>query len=154
MNFASATEYLLDFTATGLQFVERFANKEGAGILANARPQMVKGALGPSKETVRLECSCRISCPIMTSVQAFVEAISTFPSVGSSFSSRVLHNRSSIKLRELPVSIRAEMLVPLILASTMAFFNSVAVGEEEEQINDVTEAEAVRLDALLHTFAK
>ncbi|KRX14061.1 hypothetical protein T07_9176 [Trichinella nelsoni] len=71
MNFASATEYLLDFTATGLQFVERFANEEGAGILANARPQMVKGAFGPPKETVRLECSCSISCPMMTSVQAF-----------------------------------------------------------------------------------
>ncbi|KRY33467.1 hypothetical protein T01_12265 [Trichinella spiralis] len=72
MNFASATEYLLDFTATGLQFVERLANREGAGILANSRPQMVKGAFGPPKETVRLECSCTISCLIMTSVQAFV----------------------------------------------------------------------------------
>ncbi|OUC45123.1 hypothetical protein D917_08645 [Trichinella nativa] len=108
MNFASATEYLLYFTATGLQFVERFANKEGAGILANARPQMVKGAFGPPKETVR----------------------------------------------ELPVSIRAVILVSLILASTMAFFNSVAVDEEEELINDVTETETVRLEALLHTFAK
>ncbi|KRX51756.1 hypothetical protein T09_14429 [Trichinella sp. T9] len=77
-------------------FVERFANREGAGILANAGPQMVKGAFGPQKETVRFECSC---------------------------------------------------------TSTMAFFNSVAVGEEE-LINDVTETEAVRLDAVLHTFAK
>ncbi|KRY42686.1 hypothetical protein T01_8087 [Trichinella spiralis] len=78
----------------------------------------------------------------------------TFPSAGSSFISKVLHNHSSIKLRELPVSIRAVMLVPLIVASTMAFFNSVAVDEEEELINDVTETEAVRLEALLHTFAK
>ncbi|KRY22865.1 hypothetical protein T12_4354 [Trichinella patagoniensis] len=142
MNFASATEYLLDFTATGLQFVERFANKEGAGILANARPQMVKGAFGPPEET-----------PVSLDWNE-VEAIRTFPSAGSSFSCKVLLNRSSIKLKELPVSIRAVMLVPLILASTMAFFNSVAVDEEEEPTNDVTETNAVRLEALLHTFAK
>ncbi|KRY16838.1 hypothetical protein T12_11785 [Trichinella patagoniensis] len=83
-----------------------------------------------------------------------VEAIRTFPSAGSGFSCKVLHNRSSIKLKELPVSIRAVMLVPLILASTMAFSNSVAVDEEEEPTNDVTETNAVRLEALLHTFAK
>ncbi|KRY16094.1 hypothetical protein T12_1980 [Trichinella patagoniensis] len=83
-----------------------------------------------------------------------VEAIRTFPSAGSSFISKVLHNRSSIKLRELPVSIRAVMLVSLILASTVAFFNSVAVDEEEKFINDVTETETVRLETLLHTFAK
>ncbi|KRY33203.1 hypothetical protein T01_15019 [Trichinella spiralis] len=74
-----------------------------------------------------------------------VEAVRTFPSVGSSFIS---------KLRELPMSIRAVMLISLILASTMTFFNSVAVDEEEELINDVTETETVRLEALLHTFAK
>ncbi|KRX35169.1 hypothetical protein T05_11427 [Trichinella murrelli] len=62
--------------------------------------------------------------------------------------------RSSIKLKELPVSIRAVMLVPLILASTMAFFNSLAVDEEEEPTNDVTETKAVRLETLMHTFAK
>ncbi|KRX17316.1 hypothetical protein T07_3548 [Trichinella nelsoni] len=83
-----------------------------------------------------------------------VESIRTFPSAGSSFSCNVLHNRSSIKLKELPVSIRAVMLVPLILASTMAISNSVAVDEEKELINDVTETETVRLEALLHTFAK
>ncbi|KRX51912.1 hypothetical protein T09_9571 [Trichinella sp. T9] len=54
---------------------------------------------------------------------------------------------------DLNVVVRAVILVPLIVASTMAFFNSVAVGEEE-LINDVTETEAVRLDAVLHTFAK
>ncbi|KRX17358.1 hypothetical protein T07_7548 [Trichinella nelsoni] len=68
MNFTSATEYLLYFTVTSMQFVERFANREGAGILANARPQMVKRAFGPPKETVRLECNCSISCDISTGI--------------------------------------------------------------------------------------
>ncbi|KRX21523.1 hypothetical protein T07_4488 [Trichinella nelsoni] len=83
-----------------------------------------------------------------------VEAIRTFPSAVSGFISKVLHNRSSIKLRELQVSIRAVMLVSLILASTMAISNSVAVDEEKELINDVTETGTARLEALLHTFAK
>ncbi|KRX64712.1 hypothetical protein T06_8097 [Trichinella sp. T6] len=128
MNFASATEYFLDFTATGL-FVQRFANREGTGISANASPQMVKGAFAPPKEaSVSLDWN-------------EVEAIRTFPSAGSSFSRKVLLNRSSIKLKELPVSIRAVMLVPLIVASTMAFLNSLAVDKVEKLINDVTETE-------------
>ncbi|KRZ34852.1 hypothetical protein T4C_12465 [Trichinella pseudospiralis] len=49
-----------------------------------------------------------------------------------------------------PESIRVVILVPLI----SAFFNSVAAGEKEELINDVTETEAVRMDVLLHTFTK
>ncbi|XP_003370791.1 hypothetical protein Tsp_16047, partial [Trichinella spiralis] len=69
-------------------------------------------------------------------------------------SCKVLHNRSSIKLRELPMSLRAVMLVPLIVASTMAFLNSVAVDKVEELINDVTETEAVRLEAVQYTSAK
>ncbi|KRZ58444.1 hypothetical protein T02_16252 [Trichinella nativa] len=107
----------------------RFANREGTGISANASPQMVKGAFAPPKEaSVSLDWN-------------EVEAIRTFPSAGSSFSCKVLLNRSSIKLKELPVSIRAVMLVPLIVASTMAFLNSLAVDKVEKLINDVTETE-------------
>ncbi|XP_003376304.1 hypothetical protein Tsp_00537 [Trichinella spiralis] len=109
------------YASSSVKRLIRFTNREGTGILANASPQMVKGAFGLPKEAV----SCK-----------------------------VLHNRSSIKLRELPMSLRAVMLVPLIVASTMAFLNSVAVDKVEELINDVTETEAVRLEALLYTSAK
>ncbi|OUC41115.1 hypothetical protein D917_00482 [Trichinella nativa] len=133
---------ILSIDGTEEMFVQRFANREGTRISANASPQMVKGAFGPPKET-----------PVSLDWNE-VEAIRTFPSAGSSFSCKVLHNRSSIKLKELPVSIRAVMLVPLILASTMAFLNSLAVDKVEKLINDVTETEAVRLEALLYTSAK
>ncbi|KRZ87915.1 hypothetical protein T08_7233 [Trichinella sp. T8] len=135
MNFASATEYLLYFTATNRRWLRE--------LLVRKKRQSDLNVVVP----------CNSMAQPVSLHWNEVEVIRTFPSAVSSFSSTVLNNRSSIKLRELPLSIRAVILVPLILASTMAFFNSVAVGEEE-LINDVTETEAVRLDAVLHTFAK
>ncbi|KRY45102.1 hypothetical protein T03_12679 [Trichinella britovi] len=128
MNFASAIGYLLYFTATNRRWLRELLVRK------------------------KRQSDLNVVVPVSLHWNE-VEVIRTFPSAVSSFSSTVLNNRSSIKLRELPLSIRAVILVPLILASTMAFFNSVAVGEEE-LINDVTETEAVRLDAVLHTFAK
>ncbi|KRX62463.1 hypothetical protein T06_8474 [Trichinella sp. T6] len=40
------------------------------------------------------------------------------------------------------------------LVKSSVSFKGIAVDEEEEPNNDVTETNAVRLEALLHTFAK
>ncbi|KRX33786.1 hypothetical protein T05_9327 [Trichinella murrelli] len=106
---------------------------EGTGILANASPQMVKGAFAPPKEAVRH--SVRYAVWNWNNESRVIRCLPWHSLC------KVLLNRSSIKLKELPVSIRAVMLVPLIVASTMAFLNSVAVDKVEKLINDVTETE-------------